>query len=70
LIRSESDAVTARTEYTDLLIRNIKRFLKHETAKTGDILVGSGGSLKMSDWKDWTSPTLTDDLPANWVLKN
>lgn len=58
-----------KTEYNDLLIRNITRFLKHETAKTGDILVGSGGSLKTSDWKDWTSPTLTDDLPANWVLK-
>jgi hypothetical protein len=58
-----------KTEYTDLLVRNVKRFLKHEPAKTGDILVGSGGSLKMSDWKDWTAPTLADDLPANWVLK-
>jgi hypothetical protein len=58
-----------KTEYNDLLIRNITRFLKHETAKTGDILVGSGGSLKTSDWKEWTSPTLADDLPANWVLK-
>lgn len=57
-----------KTEYNDLLTRNPSRFLKHETAKTGDILVGSGGSLKASDWKDWTSPTLTDDLHANWVL--
>jgi hypothetical protein len=59
-----------KTAYTDLLIRNITKFLRHETAKTGDILVGSGGSLKTSDWKDWTAPTLQDDLPANWVLEN
>jgi hypothetical protein len=59
-----------KTEYNDLLNRNLSRFLKHETAKTGDIVVGSGGSLKTSDWKDWTSPTLQSDLPGNWVLKN
>jgi len=27
------------------------------------------GSLKTTDWKDWTIPTLTDDQPENWVPK-
>lgn len=65
---SDTAHCSYKTEYTDLLIRNITRFLKHQTAKTGDITVGSGGSLKSSDWIDWTAPTLQDDLPANWVL--
>ena len=59
-----------KNEYNDLLARNIARFLRHESAKTGDILVGSGGSLKTSDWKDWTAPALQDDLPAKWVLED
>jgi hypothetical protein len=50
-----------KTEYNDLLNRALTKFLKHETAKTGDILVGSNGSLKTADWKDWTTPTLQDD---------
>ncbi len=58
-----------KTEYNDLLVRAITRFLKHGTAKTGDILVGAGGSLKTADWKDWTTPTLAEDLPSNWVLE-
>jgi hypothetical protein len=58
-----------KKEYHDLVIANVRKFLKHESAKTGDILVGTNGSLKTTDWKDWTAPTLTDDLPANWVLK-
>ena len=57
-----------KTECNDLLTRSLSRFLKHETAKTGDILVGAGGSLKTTDWQDWTAPTLQDDLPAHWVL--
>lgn len=47
-----------KEEYTDLLVRSIAKFLKHEGEAPGEILVGSGGSLKISDWVDWEAPTL------------
>jgi hypothetical protein len=49
-----------KTEYTDLLTRNISKFLKHEDAKTGDFVVGQGGDGKLADWKEWPTPTLAD----------
>lgn len=49
-----------KNEYTDLLERNISRFLKHEDAKTGDFIVGQGGDGKLADWKQWETPTLSD----------
>lgn len=49
-----------KDEYTDLLTRNVSRFLKHEDAKTGDFTVGQGGDGKLADWKDWATPTLAD----------
>lgn len=65
---ADTNPCSYKTECTDLLTRNIARFLKHETAKTGGITVGSG-ALKTADWKDWSAPALQDDLPADWVLK-
>ncbi|XXX75455.1 hypothetical protein WMF30_48180 [Sorangium sp. So ce134] len=47
-----------KNEYTDLLVKNIARFLKHEGEAPGEFVVGSGGSLSMSDWVDWEAPTL------------
>lgn len=49
-----------KNEYTDLLTRNISRFLKHEDAETGDFIVGQGGDGKLADWKQWETPTLAD----------
>lgn len=65
---ADTNHCSYKSEYTDLLLRNLGKFLQHETAKTGDIKAGSG-SLKTADWKDWTAPALQDDLPVNWVLK-
>jgi hypothetical protein len=49
-----------KNEYTDLLTRNISRFLKHEGVETGDFIVGQGGDGKLADWKQWETPTLAD----------
>jgi hypothetical protein len=49
-----------KEEYTDLLARNISRFLKHEDVMTGDFVVGQNGDGKLADWKDWETPTLGD----------
>jgi hypothetical protein len=45
--------------FTDLLVQNIQRFLKHEHEEPGEIK--SGNSLNAADWIDWTAPTLSDD---------
>ncbi|WP_437492255.1 PE PGRS family protein [Sorangium sp. So ce1014] len=47
-----------KNEYTVLLVSNIAKFLKHEGEAAGELVVGSGGSLSMSDWVDWEAPTL------------
>ncbi|WP_437592346.1 hypothetical protein [Sorangium sp. So ce1000] len=41
-----------------VLAKNIAKFLKHEGEAPGEFVVGSGGSLNMSDWVDWEAPTL------------
>ena len=46
--------------FTDMLIKNIHKFLLHQPAETGGIVKGSG-TLKEKDWIDWTAPTLEDD---------
>jgi hypothetical protein len=45
--------------FTDPLIKNVTRFLKHETAETGKI--EPGATLPRADWIDWTAPTLEND---------
>jgi len=47
-----------KTEYTDLLVKSIARFLKHTGDAPGQFSVGSGGSLTRTDWIDWQAPTL------------
>jgi hypothetical protein len=47
-----------KSEYTDLINKNIAAFLKHEGDPPGQITVGSGGSLTRADWIDWVAPTL------------
>lgn len=47
-----------KDEYTDLLTKSIAKFLKHEGEAPGEFIVGSGGSLNMADWVDWTAPAL------------
>jgi hypothetical protein len=55
---AETAHCSYKNEYTDLLIKNITKFLKHEGEAPGEFIVGSGGSLSMSDWIDWKAPTL------------
>lgn len=50
-----------KNNYTDLLVRNISKFLKQEAAQTGDFSVGSGGSLNHSEWIDWQAPNIEKD---------
>lgn len=47
--------------YTDLLSRNIAKFLKGEPATTGDFVVGANGRLNLDDWIDWNRPSLEQD---------
>ena len=46
--------------FTDQLIKNITKFLNHESAETGAITPGT--NINKSDWIDWTTPTLEDDI--------
>jgi hypothetical protein len=49
-----------KNEYTDLLARNIARFLNHEDLATGDFIVGANGDGNLAEWKDWSTPTLSE----------
>jgi hypothetical protein len=51
---------TYAENFTDLLIKNITKFLKHEPAETGEFVAGPG-TLNRNDWIDWTAPTLEND---------
>ncbi|WP_437870741.1 glucuronyl esterase domain-containing protein [Sorangium sp. So ce363] len=55
---AETAHCSYKNEYTDLLAKNIARFLKHEGEAPGEFVVGSGGSLSMADWVDWQAPAL------------
>ena len=44
--------------YTELLLANIARFLKHEGEAPGQILPGANGVGNLAEWKDWETPTL------------
>lgn len=57
---SDTAHCSYKNEYTNLLTRNISRFLKHEAVETGDFIVGPGGDGKLADWKAWATPTLSD----------
>lgn len=57
---SDTAHCSYKNEYTTLLNQNIAKFLKHEDADTGTITVGSGGSGNISQWVDWTAPTLAE----------
>lgn len=58
---SNTEHCSYKNEYTDLLVQNIARFLKHEGDKPGKIVAGTGGTLNISEWKDWQTPTLESD---------
>jgi GH35 family endo-1,4-beta-xylanase len=47
-----------RPEHKALLQANIRRFLKKESATTGGINAHSKATSRLSDWVDWTTPTL------------
>jgi hypothetical protein len=46
-------------KYTASLTANVKKFLLHQPAETGNI--DAGTVEKTTDWIDWTAPTLIDD---------
>lgn len=46
--------------FTDMLNKNISKFLNHQPAQTGGIVAG-GSTLNKSDWIDWNAPTLEND---------
>lgn len=50
---------TYTDNFTEPLVQNITRFLKHENAETGKI--EAGATFSRTDWIDWTSPTLDND---------
>lgn len=50
---------TYTDNFTEPLVQNITRFLKHENAETGKI--EAGATFSRTDWIDWTTPTLDND---------
>ena len=63
--RSDTPSGTGHCSYTynftDMVVKNITKFLKTQPAETGGIVAGSGGTVNRSDWIDWTAPPLQDD---------
>ncbi len=57
---SDTAHCSYKTEYTDLLVKTIGKFLKHDNEEPGKFIVGQGGDGKLADWKEWTTPTLAD----------
>ena len=51
-----------KNEYTELLISNINKFLKHESEESGRTVVNSSGTLDISQWINWEAPVLEDDI--------
>lgn len=51
-----------KDEYTTPIAQSISKFLKHESDLPGKFDPGAEGQLKIADWKDWTSPTLENDV--------
>jgi hypothetical protein len=49
-----------KDEYTDLLVQNIGRFLKHENETPGEIIVGNNGDGNPASWITWDTPALQD----------
>lgn len=47
-----------RGEWTAPLRANIRKFLKGESASTGEINARSNASGNLNDWRDWTTPNL------------
>lgn len=57
---AETPHCSYKAEYTDLLERNIARFLRHEEVPTGDFVVGGGGDGNLPNWRQWSTPTLAE----------
>ena len=58
---SQTPHCTYKDEYTELLLQNIGKFLKHDNDEPGRFVPSPQGQLKVSDWKDWDAPTLEND---------
>lgn len=54
-----------KNEYTDLLIQNIHAFLTRSRQPQGAIIPGAGGTLDLTQWINWETPTLVDDSSEN-----
>lgn len=57
---SETPHCSYKNEYTELLLQNIGKFLKHENDQPGRMLPSATGSGDLSGWRDWETPTLSD----------
>ena len=55
---SDGTHCAVRPEFKAPMQANIRRFLKNESATTGGINASSKATSRLSDWVDWTTPTL------------
>jgi len=53
----------SKPEYTEALVQNISKFLKHEGEAPGIIRAGATGVGDLASWRDWQTPTL-EGVPA------
>ena len=57
---SEQNHCSYKNEYTTLLTQSMASFLKHEGEAPGTFEVGANGSLNVSEWITWDTPTLAE----------
>lgn len=65
---NEQHCASGKPEYTEPLVRAIAKFLKRETNEPLVIAAHPNGTGNLEEWRDWTTPTLEDDL-TGWVLE-
>jgi len=59
---SDGSHCASRPEWTDPLRQNIRKFLKGQSGTTGGINAHSKAKGNLSEWADWTAPTLSGEL--------
>ncbi|WP_437609850.1 hypothetical protein WMF20_00935 [Sorangium sp. So ce834] len=61
-VANQQHCASGKPEYSEPLVRNIAKFLKHEGETVGQIKAHLSGAGDLSQWRDWQTPTLQDDL--------
>lgn len=61
-VAEQRHCASGKPEYTEALVQNIAKFLKHEGEPHGKIVAGAKGTGDLAQWRDWQTPTLANDV--------